>query len=280
VACAQIQEGVYMSPSKYDMSEAKITRWEKEGRGSGVGADYKPWLETFDVPSDGRKDRPKGIKTNRIHHLLSKNEEKVFCIYELSSEVIDIREQYPIPRDETEIIAKKFGLKHPRYPKTAISTVMTSDFRLTINRNGQIYDVVRTVKEIADLHSLQTLAKLEIERLYYLSHNIDWGIIVVENIPKHLAENCMYWIDYFFLGNLQIDQPVLEDIYTYLTPLVKKKEFKLYDLAEDCNRQLHLRRGTAIKAALHFIVNRCWHIDWHQEFSTGQVLNILGESRK
>ncbi len=267
-----------MSPSKYDMSEAKIARWEKEGRGTGTGINYKPWLETFNVPSQGRKDRPKGIKTGRIHHLLSKNEEKTFRIYDLSLWIKDIREQFPIPRDETEIIASKFGIKHPRYPKTTISTVMTSDFQLTIQRNESIYDVVRTVKEIADLNNLQTLAKLEIERLYYLSHNIDWGIIIAEHIPKYLADNCMYWIDYFLFDDLQIERPVLDDIYMYLTPQVKKKETKLYDLAHECDRRLHLRRGTSINGALHFIASRQWNINWHEQFSTGNILNVLGEN--
>ena len=45
---------------------SKIEKWIKEGRGSGVGADYKPWLNIQDVSSLGRSTRLKGIKTNRL----------------------------------------------------------------------------------------------------------------------------------------------------------------------------------------------------------------------
>lgn len=41
---------------------SKIDKWIKEGRGSGVGSDYKPWLNIQDVSSLGRTTRLKGIK--------------------------------------------------------------------------------------------------------------------------------------------------------------------------------------------------------------------------
>lgn len=44
---------------------SKVEKWIKEGRGSGIGADYKPWLNIRNVSSLGRSTRLKGIKTNR-----------------------------------------------------------------------------------------------------------------------------------------------------------------------------------------------------------------------
>lgn len=49
----------------------KAEKWIKEGRGSGVGPDYKPWLTIQDVSSLGRSTRLKGTKTNRQHEFLS-----------------------------------------------------------------------------------------------------------------------------------------------------------------------------------------------------------------
>lgn len=44
---------------------SKIEKWIKEGRGSGIGLDYKSWLNIQDVSSLGRSTRLKGIKTGR-----------------------------------------------------------------------------------------------------------------------------------------------------------------------------------------------------------------------
>jgi len=40
-----------MANSKYSLTEPKIQKWIKEGRGDGRGRDYKPWLTVRDLPS-------------------------------------------------------------------------------------------------------------------------------------------------------------------------------------------------------------------------------------
>jgi hypothetical protein len=60
-----------MGKKRYSNSEAKNARWIKEGRGQGVGADYKPWLTVRDVPSEVRSHRIFGHVTHCTHHLLS-----------------------------------------------------------------------------------------------------------------------------------------------------------------------------------------------------------------
>jgi len=54
------QRGVFLSKRT---RTSKVEKWIKEGRGSGIGADYKPWLNIQDVSSLGRSTRLKGIKT-------------------------------------------------------------------------------------------------------------------------------------------------------------------------------------------------------------------------
>lgn len=43
----------------------EIEQWIKEGRGSGIGINYKTWLKIQDVSSLGRSTRLKGIKMSR-----------------------------------------------------------------------------------------------------------------------------------------------------------------------------------------------------------------------
>lgn len=63
----------------------------KEGRGQGIGFEYKPWINIQDVPSLGRSTRLKGIKTGREHQFLSDMERNYFYILEYSEQVVDIR---------------------------------------------------------------------------------------------------------------------------------------------------------------------------------------------
>ncbi|HDR4738392.1 TPA: transposase [Bacillus cereus] len=62
----------------------EIEKWIKEGRGSGIGINYKTWLKIQDVSSLGRSTRLKEIKTSRQHEFLSDLERKYFYLNEHS----------------------------------------------------------------------------------------------------------------------------------------------------------------------------------------------------
>jgi len=121
---------------------SKAEKWIKEGRGSGVGVDYKPWLNIQNVSSKGRSTRLKGIKTNRQHEFLSDLERNYFYLTEYSDYVVDIREQFPLlPLEETIVIADELGLKHPTDPKTNEPVVMTQDFLLTVDKGEGLAEI-------------------------------------------------------------------------------------------------------------------------------------------
>lgn len=113
---------------------ASYDRKFKEGRGQGVGIEYKPWITIQDVPSLGRATRLKGFKVPRQFEFLSDLERNYFYLSEYSDSVVDIREQYPLlPIEETIVIADELGIKHPADPKTGEPIVMTTDFLVTTN---------------------------------------------------------------------------------------------------------------------------------------------------
>ncbi|GAA0463647.1 hypothetical protein GCM10008935_19210 [Alkalibacillus silvisoli] len=63
---------------------SKVDKWIKEGRGTGSGADYQPWLKVQDVSSLGRSTRLKGTKAGRQHEFLSDLERNYFYLTEFS----------------------------------------------------------------------------------------------------------------------------------------------------------------------------------------------------
>ncbi|WP_417450169.1 transposase [Kordiimonas sp.] len=50
----------------------------RNGYGLGVGDSYKPWVKVQDVKSKGLSEKILGIKTGRMHHLLSQGESEFF----------------------------------------------------------------------------------------------------------------------------------------------------------------------------------------------------------
>src|SRR3990172_4233468 len=164
-------------------NERTINRRLHEGRGQGRGATYKPWLTVQDVPSQGLAHRVKSWTTGRVHHLFSNLERDTFYLLDWAGGVIDIREQYPLlPLEETEGIAEQIGVRHPTDPRTRHSVVMTTDFLVDVQRADGIIQQARTVKPAGRLDNSRTLEKLEIERRYWQSRDVDWGIVTEREI--------------------------------------------------------------------------------------------------
>ena len=167
-----------------------IARWRKEGRGCGEGRDYKPWLRVRDVPSKGRSSRIEGMKTHRVHHLLSDLETKHFLLLDFHPQVTDIREQYPLfPLDVPIAIANSLGISYPRYPGTSTPFVLTTDFLVTFrNKKGELSSFARTIKYREELSHDRVLEKLEIERVFWRLQEIPWQV-ETEEINKTLVAN-------------------------------------------------------------------------------------------
>lgn len=147
---------------------SKIDKWIKEGRGSGIGLDYKPWLNIQDVSSLGSLTRPKEIKTRRSYEFLFDLERNYFYLAEYSDFVVDIKEQFPFfSLEETIVIADELGIEHSTDPKNGEWNVMTTDFLLTLDKVQGLFEVVRTIKMKDELLKERVLEKFEIEKEYW-----------------------------------------------------------------------------------------------------------------
>jgi hypothetical protein len=179
--------------TKFKWSDEKIAQFEREGRGKGSGASYKPWVQISDFSSRGISRRAFSPKCARHHHLLSNLEWHIFLLLEFSQEVVDIREQFPLTRDETLSIAAKLGIKHPVYPGTHVPAVMTTDFLVKFNRNGADTLEAFSAKTAADLEKPRVLEKLEIERSYFLELGVPHRLVIDSELPVNKVKN-LAWI--------------------------------------------------------------------------------------
>ncbi|ALP37417.1 transposase [Paenibacillus sp. IHB B 3084] len=259
-----------MAKRKREITDAKIDRFIKEGRGQGTGADYLPWLRVQDVPSTGRSTRGVGWTTGRQHTFLSDLERDYFYALDYADEVTDIREQYPLlPLEETKLIADKLGIEHPKDPKSGVDIVMTTDFLITYKDK----EYARTVKPAKDLENERVLAKFEIERVYWETHQVDWGIVTERDLPYTSIRN-VEWVhkeysnaDVATLGVFAIQS--LER--TLATLLLSGATIAKACLA--CDEQIGLEAGTSLAMFRHFIARKIWAVNMHEKINPSNSAN-------
>lgn len=213
-----------MAKRQRGMTETKIKKWLKEGRGQGIGIDYKPWLTVQDISSQGRSHRERGFKVKREYSFLSDLEDQFFNILEYSPNVVDIREQFPLlPIEETIDIANSLGIEHPTDPYTGVKIVMTTDFLVTLNLDGNTKLKAWTVKYTSALEDERVMEKFEIERRYWQRQGIDWGIITEFETNKTLADNIKFVRNYYALDTCGVFSDFTPmQIDTYTNQLAKK----------------------------------------------------------
>lgn len=173
-----------MAKRKYGFDEQKIARFEREGRGQGHGASYRPWLTIQDVPSQGRSTRVHSFKTGREHHFLSDLETGLFFLLDWSDQVTDIREQFPLDREQTRQLARDMGIAHPKDPTTQVDIVMTTDFLVEMRGSKEASLTARAVKPADELDKPRIIEKLELERRYWLAQGVAWHVVTDRELPK------------------------------------------------------------------------------------------------
>lgn len=265
---------------------SKVEKWIKEGRGSGVGADYKPWLNIQDVSSLGRSTRLKGIKTGRQHEFLSDLERNYFYLTEFSDSIVDIREQYPLlPLEETLVIANELGIKHPNDPKTGEPIVMTTDFLLTVDKGEGSVELARTIKMKDELLKERVLEKFEIERVYWKKRGVDWGIVTELEIPKTLARNISYIHDYYDIQQYDAYQNIspqsIEDLGIELLKRVLDTDKSIREITNLFDKEVHLSLGSGMTLFYHLLAQKIVQIDMLKPLNVEEtmVIQTIEESK-
>jgi hypothetical protein len=252
----------------------------KSGRGQGHGSDYKPFLTVRDFGSIGLSIRIKDWHSERIHHFLSSLEVAYYYVLIWSLAVQDIREQFPLPLDETLAIAKRLNIPHPQ--KNMPPSVMTTDFLLDVLVNGRPLLLARTTKYSCDLDDFRTMEKFEIERTLWKEKNTEWGITTELDIPKGLAQNIRWLYPSIYIEDLpQID---VKDIDYYENKLHRilhsYQSSPLKDVCKTTDRQLGLIPGTSLSVAKYLIATRRWKVDMMNPIAPWKPLTLLSREKE
>ncbi|RST76165.1 heteromeric transposase endonuclease subunit TnsA [Siminovitchia acidinfaciens] len=249
--------------AKIKWSDEKVVERIKQGYGSGSGMDYKPWIHVVNGPtSKSFAQRPKGWKTNRKHQLLSILEFHTFLFFEWEEAVIDIREQYPLNRTKTEVIAEKLGIKHPNFDrrntkdKQQVLSVMTTDFLLSVKNNDEIGYIAIAVKPSEELDKKRTIEKLEIEKTYWEEKNIKWGIFTEKDLNDNFINNLKFIHNH--KGPLpQFERKYFDNLSAKLVKGIHENSDQVFQyFFDNFDGTFNLEEGTAISLFRYCLANK------------------------
>lgn len=242
-----------MAKHRRPWNERTYRDFLREGRGRGVGREYKPWVEIHDFASQGVVSRIRGLTTGRVHHFLSRLELGFFLILDWSDRVVDIREQYPLLDVELSLqLAEQNNIRHPRDPKSGMPYIQTTDFLVTTTDG----DVARSVKPSKELKNARTKEKLELERAYWQCKGVDWKLVTEHEIDWTKARNIDWLLNGCYLPEVFPEKESLEDCLRYFEQIYRETGIPIVDIVKVVEEDFELDEGLGIAVFQYLVVQR------------------------
>ncbi len=199
---------------------------------------YKPWNTIRQSHTYGQGQEILNRFNDRTIHLYSRGERQLFVLLEAMPNVIDIKEQFPLPLNETLDLASELNIKHPgaykeRFENDGIvpAKTMTSDLVVTFRLpNDEEKVVVYSFKYQQSLDYLanprtakRTWDKLKLEREYWQREEIEWVLMTEQCYSPIYIYNLEYLRECFEYAEL-LD--VSEDFYQLFIKTFRQYEDK------------------------------------------------------
>ena len=148
---------------------------------------YKPYVTTSKFNSIGTTTVITDWKTGRGVHCLSQGEALWYYILRWDDENLNIQEQFPL--DKINIIFDKFGISKIKNPKF----VMSTDFLVTKRDGSQIAYSVKNDRNLNE----RTLELLTVEKMYWVTQNIEYKLLFKDDVNKILANNIRLIVEFY-----------------------------------------------------------------------------------
>lgn len=196
----------------------------------------------------------------RVIHLFSTLEWLIFLLLEANGEVVALKEQFPLDRDETRVLARALGIR--RHPKAyGTDVVMTSDFIVEARRlDGSTVTRAIAVKYLKDLRKRRVVEKLEIERAYHTARGHEFVVMTERDLPRDLLRNWTFVRAMLRPESMSgISDETIAAADEFMRPLLGLKSWG--ELVTQCDTRLAFAPGTAALIARHHIATRAWPVD-------------------
>ncbi len=266
-----------MAKRDYKWNVSKLERFLKEGRGTGEGEKYKPWLITQDYPSMGVATRIFSQKTNRMHHFFSKNQLFFFYILEYDENVIDIKEHYPLLDLQEELSeCRQVNLNKYIGGEGKTPYILTTTFFISYKSiDGLIKYAARSVKNSSELVKKSVQNKLEIERRYWQAKEIPWSLVTNNDLNMIKVKNIEYIRDYVGgneIFNLNTDA---EDLVLCLYERIAISQKSIKDTISEYEMDYEISEGTGVTFFKFLLANKYVCIDMNSPINLNSKCSTL-----
>ncbi|PFG10625.1 MULTISPECIES: TnsA endonuclease N-terminal domain-containing protein [unclassified Marinobacter] len=220
-------------------------------RGRGAGKDYEPFIKVHELSSQGESVRIRSASVGRVHHLLSGIELYAFLIFDQFEKTIDIREQYPLPIEDTLDICARLGIRHPQV--RGLLTVVSTDLLIDLSSGKQL---AIAVKPSSELSKLRVMEKLQIEKTFWEAHGIEWRIFTQREVTDGMRENLL-WIQPYLNPDMTNHQELgVSDVQDLLYRLELYPQAKVTRLCAKLDDQYELDPGFHLSILRHAVAYR------------------------
>lgn len=192
----------------------------REGRGTGTGAAYKPWIKIRELNSSGTATSFPDWKHGRMVELLSQAELWWYVTLRWRDDVEDIREQFPLDIESTTRIARTYGFR----PVQKGRKCMTTDFLVTWKDGTFSAFSVKTDRQ-SILSNRRTLELQAIEYEYWKERGIKWAILYKEDLNPVEIFNILDVVHMYKAENVH-------DEFSFVRHLIARKLIQV-DMAKE-----------------------------------------------
>ena len=245
---------------KYDLTEARIARKQKQGFGTGRGAGYVPWLTVREVPSTGEAVRFLDPIHRRVVHVLSRLEFGVAMDSFWYHDAVEVREQFPLDRDATRAIASAMQIRHPS--TGTIDIVMTTDFLVDYRcPDGSSAQIAVCVKPAALLDDGRVLEKIEIERRYWARFGVQLQILTEHEVHGRRRDILQWlyewrWLDAVSVPHTGYWQERCDALLAELLATDASADVRLSHFLAETESRHGWQKGEALSAFRHLGATR------------------------
>ena len=120
---------------------------------------------------------------------MSQGEALWYYILRWDDDNINIQEQFPLEMDIINIIFEQLGMPKIKNPKF----VMSTDFLVTKKDGSKIAYSVKNDRNLNE----RTLQLLTVEKIYWVTQNVEYKLLFKDNANKVLANNIRLIVEFY-----------------------------------------------------------------------------------
>lgn len=255
------------------LPKAELKKYQKWIKDIHDG-EYRPFIETNQIHSIGRKHKFFCKKQQRIIHLISDGEWRFYNQTIWEANVVKIEEQYALNINETFAEATRLKIAHPYEYERDIHHIMTTDMVVTYQQSGAFTKKAFSVK-YSNNPEAQTRVnkKSEIERAYWESRDIPFNTISAIDIEKAEIKK----LDFL---SLHYDPSIADKALLHYSDLFLKfwhtvRNLKLRALITAIAQKMQLTQFAAEKLFKNAVLRKYINVPANAEISFHKPLRLI-----